>query len=81
MWELIHKKHMSTSTAQQLAQTRQELLSIGEKERILRERNADREAHRYLLDARRLLAQESFLGDQILNISPPETGGNNQLAA
>jgi hypothetical protein len=83
MWDLIHNKHNSTSTAQQqqLAQMRQKLISIGEKERILRERSADLEAHRYLLDAHRMLAQESLLGDQILNISPPETGGSNQLAA
>jgi hypothetical protein len=81
MWDLIHNKHGSTSTAQQLAQMQQKLTSIGEKERILRERSADREAHRYLLDAHRLLARESVLGGQVLNISPSETGGGSQLAA
>ena len=69
MWELIHSKQDSPSTAQRLAQMREELMSIGEKERILRERNADREAYRYLLDAHRLLVRQSLLGEQLFNIS------------
>lgn len=80
MWELIHKKHNSTSPAQQLAQMREELASIGEKERILRERSADREAYRYLLDAHRSIVQGSFLGEPLLN-TPPGTGEGSQLAA
>jgi hypothetical protein len=79
MWELIHKKCVSTSTEHQLTQMRQKLLNICEKERILRERSADREVHRYLLDARRLLTQESF--DQMFDIAPPQTGEGSQLAA
>ncbi|UPK32373.1 hypothetical protein IVB18_29330 [Bradyrhizobium sp. 186] len=80
MWELVHK-NASTSTARQLAQVRLKLLSIGERERILRERSADREAHRYLLNAHRLLARRSFVEDQILNIAPSETREGDQLAA
>lgn len=80
MWELIHK-HSSTSAAQQLAQMRDELISIGEKERLLRERSADREAYRYLLDAHRLIARASFRGEQVLNISPPGAVEGSQLAA
>ncbi|MCK1741547.1 hypothetical protein IVA80_11860 [Bradyrhizobium sp. 139] len=81
MWELSHKKHGSTSVAQQLAQMRAELVSIGEKERVLRERSADREVYRYLLDAHRLIARASFLEEKVLNISPPRAGEGSQLAA
>ncbi|MBR0718463.1 hypothetical protein [Bradyrhizobium liaoningense] len=81
MWELIHNKRNSASAAQQLAKMREELVSIGEKERVLRERSADREAYRYLLDAHRLVARAGVLGEQVLNISPPGTGEGNQLAA
>lgn len=80
MWESIHK-HNSASAAQQLAQLREELMSIGEKERVLRERSADREVYRYLLDAHRLIARASFLREQVLNISPPGAGEGSQLAA
>ena len=69
MWELIHNKQDSSSVAQRMAEMREELMSIGEKERILRERNADREAYRYLLDAHRLLVRQSLLGEQLFNIS------------
>ena len=81
MWELIHNKRNSASAAQRLAKMREELVSIGEKERVLRERSADREAYRYLLDAHRLIARASVLGEQVLNISSPGTGEGNQLAA
>lgn len=81
MWELFLSKHNSTFNAQQLAQMRAELVIIGEKERILRERSADREAYRYLLDAHRLITRASFLGGQALNISPPGGGKDGQLAA
>ncbi|RZN12776.1 hypothetical protein CWO91_02515 [Bradyrhizobium genosp. SA-3] len=80
MWESIHK-HNSASAAQQLAQMREELASIGEKERVLRERSADREVYRYLLEAHRLIARTSFLEQQVLNISPPAAGEGSQLAA
>ncbi|MBR0960108.1 hypothetical protein [Bradyrhizobium japonicum] len=81
MWELIHSKYNFTSETLQLAQMRAELVSIGEKERILRERSADREAYRYLLDAHRLIMRASLLGEQVLNISPQEGGKDGQLAA
>ncbi|WP_375160777.1 hypothetical protein [Bradyrhizobium sp. RDT46] len=47
MWELNHNNCL-VSHAPLLAQMRAELASIGEKERILKERSADREAYRYL---------------------------------
>jgi hypothetical protein len=75
------KKHNSTSAAQQLVQMCEELASISEKERVLRERSADREVYRYLLDSHRLTARESFLGEQVL-ISPPSGASEgSQLAA
>ena len=73
MWELILSKYNLTSDTPQLAQMRADLVSIGEKERILRERSADREAYRYLLDAHRSIAKASLLGEPVLNI-PPQGG-------
>ncbi|TYO60964.1 hypothetical protein FXV83_40915 [Bradyrhizobium hipponense] len=81
MRESVQKKHNSTSAAQQLAQMREELASIGEKERVLSERSADREVYRYLLDSHRLTAPASFLGEQVLNISPSGVSEGSQLAA
>jgi hypothetical protein len=81
MWELILSEYNLTSEPLQLAQMRAELVSIGEKERILRERSADREAYRYLLDAHRLIARASLPGEQGLNISPQDGGKDGQLAA
>lgn len=81
MWESILNKHNLTLNTPQLAQMRAELLSIGEKERILRERSVDREAYRYLLDAHRLIARASLLGKQVLNTSPQGVGKDGQLAA
>ncbi len=81
MWELILSGYNLTSETALLAQMRAELVNIGEKERILRERSADREAYRYLLDAHRLLARASLLGEQVLSISPQEGGKDGQLAA
>lgn len=75
------KKHNSTSAAQQLAQMREKLASISEKERVLRERSADREIYRYLLDLHRLTARWSFRGEQVLNIPPSGASEGNQLAA
>ncbi|MGC0393430.1 hypothetical protein [Bradyrhizobium sp. USDA 241] len=60
MWELNHNNCLA-SDAPLLAQMRAELADIGEKERILKERSADREAYRYLLDAHRLTVREVFL--------------------
>lgn len=85
MWKLIQGQRTLNSAAQQWAEMREELMRIGEKERILRERSADREAYRYLLDAHRLVARanvlgESVLGEQVSNI-PPGTGEGNPLAA
>ncbi|MDA9503226.1 hypothetical protein [Bradyrhizobium sp. CCBAU 11357] len=81
MWELILNEYNLTSETLQLAQMREELVNIGEKERILRERSADREAYRYLLDAHRLTARASLPGEQGLNISPRDGGKDGQLAA
>ncbi|MDF0517952.1 hypothetical protein P0R31_11990 [Bradyrhizobium yuanmingense] len=81
MWELILNEYNLTSATLQVAQMRAELVSIGEKERILRERSADREAYRYLLDAHRLSASASLLGEQGLSISPQDGGKDGQLAA
>lgn len=69
MWESVQKRD-STSAVQQLAQMREELAIISEKERVLRGRSADREAYRYVLNAHRLTARESYLGDQALDVSP-----------
>lgn len=80
MWELNHNNCL-VSHAPLLAQMRAELASIGEKERILKERSADREAHRYLLDAHRLTARECFLGELLLSVAPQGGGEDGQLAA
>lgn len=81
MLELILNECNLTLSEPHLAQMRAELVSIDEKERILRERSANREAYRYLLDAHRLMARESHLPEQVLNISPPGGDKNGQLAA
>lgn len=61
MWDLTLSEYDFAPDAPQLAQMRAELVGIGEKERILRERSADREAYRYLLDAHRSSASALFL--------------------
>ena len=81
MRELILNECNLTSETLQLAQMRAELVCIGEKERILRERSADREAYRYLLDAHRSIARARLLGEQVPNISPQDGGKDGQLAA
>lgn len=81
MRESVQKKHNSTSAAQQLAQMREKLASISERECILRERSADREVYRYLLDSHRLSAPASFRGEHVLNISPSGMNEGGQLAA
>ena len=81
MRESGRKKRYSTSAAKQLAEMREKLASISERERVLRERNADREVYRYLLDSHRLSAPASFLGEQVLNISPSRVNEGGQLAA
>ncbi|QQO23333.1 hypothetical protein JJB98_27040 [Bradyrhizobium diazoefficiens] len=81
MWELILSTYNLTSDTPQLAQMRAQLVSIREKERILRERTADREAYRYLLDAHRLIARGGLLGEPVLNISPQRGSKDGQLAA
>jgi hypothetical protein len=80
MWELNHNNCL-VSHAPLLAQMRAELASIGEKERILKERSADREAYRYLLDAHRLTARECLLGELLLNVCATGGGEDGQLAA
>lgn len=81
MPESIQKEHNSTSAAQQLAQMREKLASTNEKERVLRERSADREVYRYLLDSHRLTAPVNVPGEQVLNIAPSEAREGTQLAA
>jgi hypothetical protein len=81
MRKSIQKKHNSTSVAQQLAQMREKLASIDEKERVLSERSAHREVYRYLLDSHRLIAPVSFPGEQVLNISASGVSEGGQLAA
>ena len=81
MRELILNECSLTSETLELAHMRAELICIGEKERILRERSADREAFRYLLDAHRLIARARLLGEQMLNVSPREADKDGQLAA
>jgi hypothetical protein len=81
MRESVKKKRNSTSAAKQLAQMREKLASISERERVLRERSADREVYRYLLDSHRLTAPTSFLGEQMLNIPPSGVNEGGQLAA
>ena len=80
MRELILNKCNLPLETLQLAQMRADLVSIGEKERILRERSADREAFRYLLDAHRLIPSARLLGEQMLNISPQDTDKDGRLA-
>jgi hypothetical protein len=81
MWELIHNEQAHVSVALQLLEMRQKLASFGEMERILKERNASREACRYLLEARKLLAHEGPFESQTLDIARPGAGRSNQLAA
>lgn len=80
MW-VAHNNHRSASTAQQLAQMRRRLVRITEKEQLLRERDANREANRYLLDARRTRTEEFLPESHTSNIAGRSTGGDNQLAA
>ncbi|MFB6420705.1 MULTISPECIES: hypothetical protein [Bradyrhizobium] len=61
MWDLTLGEYDLAPDTPHLAQMRAELVGIGEKERILRERSADRETYRYLLDAHRLSARELSL--------------------
>ncbi|MCK1359456.1 hypothetical protein [Bradyrhizobium sp. 199] len=81
MQQSVQKKRNSTSAAKQLAQMREKLASISERERVLRERSAARELYRYLLDSHRLTAPATFLGGQVLNISPSGVNEGGQLAA
>ncbi|MHB0768995.1 hypothetical protein [Bradyrhizobium sp. 5.13L] len=81
MLDLILSKYDVISDEQQLAQLVAELVSIGEKERILRERSADREACRYLLDAHRSIEKASLFREQGSNIFPQGGSKEGQLAA
>ncbi|GLR97765.1 MULTISPECIES: hypothetical protein [Bradyrhizobium] len=79
MSQSIYKMHNSRAAARQLAKMREELATIGEKERVLRERSASREVYRYLLDAHRVAAWPNA-DDGMLNIAPIGKGESNQLA-
>ncbi|UPJ60681.1 hypothetical protein [Bradyrhizobium sp. 192] len=54
MHQSIYSKRISTPVSQHLAKMREQLINIGEMERVLRERSASLEVYRYLLDAHRL---------------------------
>ena len=79
MSQSIFKKRNSSATAQQLAKMREQLVIIGEKERVLSERSASREVYRYLLDAHRVAAWPNA-DEDVLNIPPIGKGESNQLA-
>lgn len=79
MSQSICRKRNSGGTAHQLAKMREELVSIVEKERVLRERSASREVYRYLLDAHRVAAWANA-HEELLDIPPIEEGEGNQLA-
>lgn len=81
MWESNHSKRNIRNAAHQFAKMRDQLITIGERERILKERSADREAYRYLLDAHRLAALPSVYTEEVVNNSPTRTGEGNQVAA
>lgn len=81
MLDLIISEYNVISDEQRLVQLRAELVSIGEKERILRERSADREAYRYLLDAHRSIENASLFRDQGSNMFPQGRSTEGQLAA
>ncbi|WP_247972508.1 hypothetical protein [Bradyrhizobium sp. 195] len=80
MWDLTFGEYDRAPDAPQLTQMRAELVDIGEKERILRERSADREAYRYLLDAHRLSASELSLRAGIETFLGREEAGRSALA-
>lgn len=79
MSKSIYKKRNSVATAQQLVKMREELVNIGEKERVLRERSASREIYRYLLDAHRVAAWPNA-DEDVLDIPPIGKSESNQLA-
>lgn len=80
MWDLTFGEYDLAPDAPQLTQMRAELVNIGEKERILRERSADREAYRYLLDAHRLSASELSLRVGVEHFSAGEGAGRSAVA-
>lgn len=75
----MSESNSHTSSVQQLAQMRQQLIWINEKARILRERSEYRDAYRYLLDAHRLDAREAHCGDLASTRAWSKQGGMNQL--
>jgi hypothetical protein len=81
MWESNHNKRNIGSATLQFAKMREQLIIISERERILKERSADREAYRYLLDAHRLAVLHSDCTEDVVNNSRTRTGEGNQLAA
>lgn len=73
-------KRRNSRAAQLLARMREELVMIGEKERVLRERSASREAYRYLLEAHRVAAWPNA-DEDVLTVPPMGNRESNQLAA
>lgn len=79
MSQSFYKMRNSRSTALQLAKMREELVIIGEKERVLTERSASREVYRYLLEAHRVAAGPKS-DEDVLDIPPIGKPEGNQLA-
>jgi hypothetical protein len=76
-----HRERASSSIEQRMAEAHRKLLSIGEMERILTERNARREAYRYLLDAHKILSRETFAENQMVYLKQLTIVSVNQVAA
>ncbi|MGV7215096.1 hypothetical protein [Bradyrhizobium sp. UFLA05-112] len=77
----LHREHAMVSMEQQIAEMRRKLLNLREIERILNERNASREAYRYLLDAHKVFARETFPASQVADLHQVAAAQFNQLAA
>ncbi len=80
MREFVHNERASSSVEQQITEMRRQLLSIGEMERVLTERNAGRELYRYLLEAHKSLAREKLPERHTLEFQQIAELQLNQLA-
>ena len=77
----LHRERAMVAMEQQIAEMRRKLLNLREIERILNERNASREAYRYLLDAHNVFARETFPESQAADLHQLTAVQFNQLAA
>jgi hypothetical protein len=75
------RERASSSIEQHMEEMHRKLLGMVEMERILTERNARREAFRYLLDAHKSLSGEAFVESQIVDLDQLTMVGVNQMAA